>query len=207
MSDNFLKCFYIKLTLQLSLFMGTFFLMKIFCLRFFLRHVSVKNELPQWPSRSGCLPAAQGAHAAHLHPPHGEDRHLLLDGAQSGGSQHHLRGHRPPRPAGLAHHLPLWVSASNRFFYLLDSCLAATHWLLCFLSPDYAEFVFLGLFLAEMFLKMYGLGFRLYFHSSFNCFDCGVRSFVSHSKLTSEIEKLSCYSLKGSKNESFFSLE
>ncbi|TSR16030.1 Voltage-dependent R-type calcium channel subunit alpha-1E [Bagarius yarrelli] len=38
----------------------------------------------------------------------------------------------------------------------------------------YAEFVFLGLFLAEMFLKMYGLGFRLYFHSSFNCFDCGV---------------------------------
>ncbi|TNN64928.1 Voltage-dependent R-type calcium channel subunit alpha-1E [Liparis tanakae] len=39
---------------------------------------------------------------------------------------------------------------------------------------DYAEFVFLGLFLAEMFLKMYGLGFRLYFHSSFNCFDCGV---------------------------------
>uniref|UniRef100_A0A8C2H8V1 Calcium channel, voltage-dependent, R type, alpha 1E subunit b n=1 Tax=Cyprinus carpio TaxID=7962 RepID=A0A8C2H8V1_CYPCA len=38
----------------------------------------------------------------------------------------------------------------------------------------YTEFVFLGLFLAEMFLKMYGLGFRLYFHSSFNCFDCGV---------------------------------
>lgn len=45
-------------------------------------------------------------------------------------------------------------------------------------SPsDYAEFVFLGLFLAEMFLKIYGLGFRLYFHSSFNCFDCGVRTF------------------------------
>lgn len=42
---------------------------------------------------------------------------------------------------------------------------------------DYAEFVFLGLFLAEMFLKIYGLGFRLYFHSSFNCFDCGVRSY------------------------------
>ncbi|KAJ8376492.1 hypothetical protein SKAU_G00070720 [Synaphobranchus kaupii] len=38
----------------------------------------------------------------------------------------------------------------------------------------YAEFIFLGLFLAEMFLKMYGLGPRLYFHSSFNCFDCGV---------------------------------
>ncbi|TRY59913.1 hypothetical protein DNTS_010055 [Danionella cerebrum] len=42
------------------------------------------------------------------------------------------------------------------------------------LPEDYTEFVFLGLFLAEMFLKMYGLGFRLYFHSSFNCFDCGV---------------------------------
>lgn len=52
---------------------------------------------------------------------------------------------------------------------------------LVFSSPDYAEFVFLGLFLAEMFLKMYGLGFRLYFHSSFNCFDCGVRLFISYS--------------------------
>uniref|UniRef100_A0A8C1APV3 Calcium channel, voltage-dependent, R type, alpha 1E subunit a n=1 Tax=Cyprinus carpio carpio TaxID=630221 RepID=A0A8C1APV3_CYPCA len=38
----------------------------------------------------------------------------------------------------------------------------------------YAEFLFLGLFLTEMFLKMYGLGPRLYFHSSFNCFDFGV---------------------------------
>uniref|UniRef100_A0A3B5ALJ0 Voltage-dependent calcium channel type A subunit alpha-1 n=1 Tax=Stegastes partitus TaxID=144197 RepID=A0A3B5ALJ0_9TELE len=56
-------------------------------------------------------------------------------------------------------------------------CVAVVHynqpdWLTIFLY--YAEFVFLGLFLAEMFLKMYGLGFRLYFHSSFNCFDCGV---------------------------------
>uniref|UniRef100_H3A6R0 Voltage-dependent N-type calcium channel subunit alpha n=1 Tax=Latimeria chalumnae TaxID=7897 RepID=H3A6R0_LATCH len=38
----------------------------------------------------------------------------------------------------------------------------------------FAEFVFLGLFLTEMFLKMYGLGPRNYFHSSFNCFDFGV---------------------------------
>ncbi|KAF5889363.1 voltage-dependent R-type calcium channel subunit alpha-1E isoform X3, partial [Clarias magur] len=38
----------------------------------------------------------------------------------------------------------------------------------------YAEFLFLGLFLTEMFLKMYGVGPRLYFHSSFNCFDFGV---------------------------------
>ncbi|GCC24939.1 hypothetical protein chiPu_0003342 [Chiloscyllium punctatum] len=38
----------------------------------------------------------------------------------------------------------------------------------------FAEFVFLGLFLTEMSLKMYGLGPRTYFHSSFNCFDFGV---------------------------------
>ncbi|KAG2456248.1 CAC1B protein, partial [Polypterus senegalus] len=38
----------------------------------------------------------------------------------------------------------------------------------------FAEFVFLGLFLSEMALKMYGLGPRNYFHSSFNCFDFGV---------------------------------
>ncbi|XP_066888761.1 voltage-dependent P/Q-type calcium channel subunit alpha-1A isoform X7 [Kogia breviceps] len=41
-------------------------------------------------------------------------------------------------------------------------------------SVDYAEFIFLGLFMSEMFIKMYGLGTRPYFHSSFNCFDCGV---------------------------------
>lgn len=42
------------------------------------------------------------------------------------------------------------------------------------LLSDYAEFLFLGLFLLEMSLKMYGMGPRLYFHSSFNCFDFGV---------------------------------
>lgn len=46
--------------------------------------------------------------------------------------------------------------------------------MLGFCLPDYAEFLFLGLFLLEMSLKMYGMGPRLYFHSSFNCFDCGV---------------------------------
>ncbi|XP_069793639.1 probable voltage-dependent R-type calcium channel subunit alpha-1E isoform X1 [Narcine bancroftii] len=56
-------------------------------------------------------------------------------------------------------------------------CVAVVHydqplWLSNFLY--YAEFTFLGLFLSEMFLKMYGCGPRLYFHSSFNCFDCGV---------------------------------
>ncbi|KAL4634881.1 voltage-dependent R-type calcium channel subunit alpha-1E isoform X3 [Arapaima gigas] len=56
-------------------------------------------------------------------------------------------------------------------------CVAIVHhnqpqWLSTLLY--YAEFLFLGLFLMEMLLKMYGLGPRLYFHSSFNCFDCGV---------------------------------
>lgn len=45
-----------------------------------------------------------------------------------------------------------------------------------FALTDLAEFVFLGLFLAEMSMKMYGLGPQTYFHSSFNCFDFGVRS-------------------------------
>jgi len=39
---------------------------------------------------------------------------------------------------------------------------------------DYAEFVFLGLFIFEGLLKMYGLGVQLYFKSSFNIFDCVV---------------------------------
>ncbi|XP_052673838.1 voltage-dependent calcium channel type A subunit alpha-1-like isoform X25 [Crassostrea angulata] len=38
----------------------------------------------------------------------------------------------------------------------------------------YTEFVFLGLFIFEMLIKMYGLGVRIYFQSSFNIFDCGV---------------------------------
>lgn len=39
---------------------------------------------------------------------------------------------------------------------------------------DIAEFVFLGLFMLEMFIKMYALGPRIYFESSFNRFDCVV---------------------------------
>lgn len=39
---------------------------------------------------------------------------------------------------------------------------------------DYAEFIFLGLFIFEMLFKMYGLGVHLYFQSSFNIFDCVV---------------------------------
>ncbi|XP_057716493.1 voltage-dependent P/Q-type calcium channel subunit alpha-1A isoform X9 [Corythoichthys intestinalis] len=37
---------------------------------------------------------------------------------------------------------------------------------------NYAEFIFLGIFLTEMFVKMYGLGRQAYLNSSFNCFDC-----------------------------------
>uniref|UniRef100_A0A671P3S3 Voltage-dependent P/Q-type calcium channel subunit alpha-1A n=1 Tax=Sinocyclocheilus anshuiensis TaxID=1608454 RepID=A0A671P3S3_9TELE len=40
------------------------------------------------------------------------------------------------------------------------------------LAQDFAEFIFLGIFMSEMCIKMYGLGTRPYFHSSFNCFDC-----------------------------------
>lgn len=39
---------------------------------------------------------------------------------------------------------------------------------------DFAEFVFLGLFIFEVIFKMYGLGFHMYFQSSFNIFDCVV---------------------------------
>ena len=47
--------------------------------------------------------------------------------------------------------------------------------LICFVRifiPDYAEFVFLGLFITEMIVRMYALGPRIYFESSFNRFDC-----------------------------------
>ncbi|XP_058627782.1 LOW QUALITY PROTEIN: voltage-dependent P/Q-type calcium channel subunit alpha-1A [Onychostoma macrolepis] len=54
-------------------------------------------------------------------------------------------------------------------------CVAAVHYdqpekLSDFLY--FAEFIFLGIFMSEMCIKMYGLGTRPYFHSSFNCFDC-----------------------------------
>ncbi|XP_032666769.1 voltage-dependent calcium channel type A subunit alpha-1 isoform X2 [Odontomachus brunneus] len=54
-------------------------------------------------------------------------------------------------------------------------CVAVEHydqpkWLTDFLF--YAEFVFLALFMMEMFIKMYALGPRTYFESSFNRFDC-----------------------------------
>jgi hypothetical protein len=36
----------------------------------------------------------------------------------------------------------------------------------------YAEFVFLAIFVSEIAVKMFGLGVRCYFQSSFNRFDC-----------------------------------
>ncbi|XP_056590572.1 calcium channel, voltage-dependent, P/Q type, alpha 1A subunit, b isoform X1 [Triplophysa dalaica] len=56
-------------------------------------------------------------------------------------------------------------------------CVAVVHYDQSELLSDflyYAEFIFLGLFMSEMLIKMYGLGTRPYFHSSFNCFDCAV---------------------------------
>ena len=58
--------------------------------------------------------------------------------------------------------------------FLNTSCVAVEHygqpqWLTEFLF--YAEYVFLFLFIFEMCLKMYALGVRIYFESSFNKFD------------------------------------
>jgi hypothetical protein len=48
---------------------------------------------------------------------------------------------------------------------------------LCLLYiSDVAEFFFLGLFIFEMLLRMWALGPRIYYESSFNRFDCLVIS-------------------------------
>uniref|UniRef100_A0A8D8XSU1 Voltage-dependent L-type calcium channel subunit alpha n=1 Tax=Cacopsylla melanoneura TaxID=428564 RepID=A0A8D8XSU1_9HEMI len=65
-----------------------------------------------------------------------------------------------------------WFVIVLVFFNTL--CVAVAHngqpkWLDSFLY--YAEFVFLGLFMLEMFIKMYALGPRIYFDSAFNRFD------------------------------------
>ncbi|GAU95712.1 hypothetical protein RvY_07287-2 [Ramazzottius varieornatus] len=62
---------------------------------------------------------------------------------------------------------------------LNTACVAVEHknqpqWLTKFLY--YAEFSFLGIFLTEMSIKIYGLGPRKYFSASFNRFDCVVIS-------------------------------
>ncbi len=60
----------------------------------------------------------------------------------------------------------------NKEFALLQGFVI--HVSLSFLFPDYAEFVFLGLFIMEVIVKLYGLGIHMYFQSSFNIFDCVV---------------------------------
>lgn len=61
--------------------------------------------------------------------------------------------------------------------FLNTACVAVEHhkqpeWLETFLQ--YAEYVFLGLFISEMLIKVYALGPHIYFASSFNRFDCVV---------------------------------
>lgn len=81
----------------------------------------------------------------------------------------------------------LWPDMVNECFCIMDPAAVdgssagesvglghAGQMFLLLIFSDYAEFLFLGLFLLEMSLKMYGMGPRLYFHSSFNCFDFGV---------------------------------
>lgn len=63
-------------------------------------------------------------------------------------------------------------------------CLWSFFWYVCFSIVDYAEFVFLALFICEGLLKMYGLGLHLYFQSSFNIFDCLVSSFLWYETFT-----------------------
>ncbi|KAF0292815.1 Voltage-dependent calcium channel type A subunit alpha-1 [Amphibalanus amphitrite] len=78
-------------------------------------------------------------------------------------------------------------AVKTQFFYwfvivlvfLNTVCVAVEHynqpdWLAQFLY--YTEFVFLGLFISEMLIKMYALGPRIYFESAFNRFDCVVIS-------------------------------
>ncbi|XP_067106473.1 voltage-dependent N-type calcium channel subunit alpha-1B [Osmerus mordax] len=57
-------------------------------------------------------------------------------------------------------------------FYWMVLCLVGLN-TLC-VAITWQSLCSLGLFLSEMALKMYGLGSRNYFHSSFNCFDFGV---------------------------------
>ncbi|XP_063695784.1 voltage-dependent calcium channel type A subunit alpha-1 isoform X3 [Culicoides brevitarsis] len=70
-------------------------------------------------------------------------------------------------------------------------CVAVEHygqpsWLSDFLYI--AEYAFLGLFMMEMWIKMYALGPRIYFESSFNRFDCVVISGSIFEVIWSEVK-------------------
>ncbi|KAG7196633.1 hypothetical protein KM043_015981 [Ampulex compressa] len=75
--------------------------------------------------------------------------------------------------------------------FLNTVCVAVEHydqpqWLTDFLY--FAEFVFLALFMLEMFIKVYALGPRTYFESSFNRFDCVVISGSIFEVIWSEVK-------------------
>ncbi|KAH9505336.1 Voltage-dependent P/Q-type calcium channel subunit alpha-1A [Bulinus truncatus] len=63
------------------------------------------------------------------------------------------------------------------------------------ISPDYSEFAFLGIFVLEMFIKMYALGFKVYFRSSFNKFDCIVIVGSTFEVIWSEFKKGSSFGI------------
>lgn len=117
LQESFRICSRLVWRLCLPIFSFFSFWNSLFLLlfKYFFRYVTVQDELPQRPSWSCGLSAAQRANVAHLHPSYGEDWYFLPDGAQPGGSEHHLCGHRPPQPARLADHLPLWVSSLTHF--------------------------------------------------------------------------------------------
>ncbi|CAD5229555.1 unnamed protein product [Bursaphelenchus okinawaensis] len=79
--------------------------------------------------------------------------------------------------------LQLRIMVKSQVFYwsvitlvfLNTACVASEHhgqpdWFTEFLK--YAEFVFLGIFVGEMLLKLFAMGYRPYFASKFNRFDC-----------------------------------
>ncbi|KAF3846512.1 hypothetical protein F7725_003590 [Dissostichus mawsoni] len=60
-------------------------------------------------------------------------------------------------------------AVKSQAFYWTVLCLVGLN-TMC--GCNFAELIFLGIFLTEMFIKMYGLGKQAYLNSSFNCFDC-----------------------------------
>lgn len=95
---------------------------------------------------------------------------------------------------------PLVLTHIPRLLFLTKSLLFASFvsQIILFsfvLSPVYAEFVFLGLFMSEMLIKMYGLGIQPYFHSSFNCFDCVVSAQTHTLKNVLIIKSITAFNL------------
>jgi hypothetical protein len=70
------------------------------------------------------------------------------------------------------HNEPEWLSKflCSLFFFINRSNTPIKKKYLFFLA--YAEVIFLCLFIFEMLLKLYGLGYEQYIQSSFNRFDC-----------------------------------